>query len=752
MRPATLLTLAAAVALAAPSQAQRPTDPGPDLGDTFIFFAEGVNVEVQNFEGDIVTDVPGAEGRVMAFPYRDFGEYAVAFNERVGRDASENLADGDVLNVRLWSSPDNAGKTTSRTADYSSVQIRLMDSFEPTAPGDLDANAPAKDFGFRLTWVIPEEYHDGTWRNVSIPLPPATIAELNANRAQYQADGDLRQYWYYEGAKVADGGVGVGPGFGGSADDERFQEFDFENLAGMYVVFENNTGGGPVYLDNVYLGDAGADLTAASAAPAAVTGVSIETEGASNEVTIDLDGQYGRYNVYGSDSPITDVTADGVYLIDTVEAEQIDSGDAAAVITQEVYVPFPSYRPVTTYYAVTGDSRFGVPNRTVSAANSGQVTNDGELQGYIYEFTAARATEVFDEIDEGTIDLGSWGVEALGVPAFALSQAAGRSKTTNNYATPRADDADLSGKLWMAYDDDGFLYYFAEVRDDQVFPAAADETARLQNRESVEVTLGLYAQSSLVFGTDFRGSPLRRGDTPDFQFRFTPRADANGNPANVYNWVRLGPAAAGPGAKAIPNSIGAWEYVVENGQRVGYRMTGAFDLADVYDSSDTPFAFPGNDDVAAVPFGYYLNDRDTATGDRDHQVSWVTKFNTGSGFFNESAQWGTAAIVGQDRITRVTVSSEGGPVETTAFSLGAVSPNPTTGRAAIDFDLAAPAEVTLEVFDALGRRVAVLADGASMAAGPHEVEFSAAGLAPGVYVYRLRAGGQVAARSMTVVR
>ena len=739
-----LALLFGAAALAAPASAQLDTPPGPELGDPFIFFAEGLNLDIERFGGAIVDTVAGAD-RVMAFDYRDFGQVPVAFNERIGRDASANVAQGDVLSMRLWSSPDNAGKTTILNGNYSSVQIRLVDSFQPTNEADVEPGAPLKDFGFRLSWVIPEDFHDGQWRDVQIPFPPATYAELEAARPGYVASGDLRQYWYYEGARVANG-VGVGPAFGGSDADPLFREFDFENLAGVYVAFDNNDGGGAIYLDDLYIGDTDADLAAAQQAPGAVTGVSFQTVAGENVVSIAPDAQFGRYLVYGSDEPITDLTADNVYLL-----TQIDAGADAFEFTQDIYSPYPTFQPITTYYAVTGQSAFGVPNETLTGANSGAVVNRGEEQGFIYEFTADQAAEVFDDIDEGIIDLGPWRAIEEGVLPFEISIASGRVKTTNNYATIREDDDDLSGKLWMAYDADGFVYYYAEVRDDLIFPAAADEVAALQNRESVEVTLGLYDQSSIVFGTEFRGQPIRRGETPDFQFRFTPRANPDGSPANVDNWVRRGPLGEGPGALQIANSLGAWEYIQENGANVGYRMTGTFDMADVYDPIDAVYAFPSGDEVRIAPFGWYLNDRDTPDGNRDHQISWSTGYNSGSGFFNQSAQWATTAIVGQDAI--VNVDSEEPATETASFVLYPARPNPVaSARATLAFDLAQAGAVTLEVFDTLGRRVAVAAEREAMAAGPHTREVDLAGLAPGVYLYRLVAGTQVATRTLTVVR
>ncbi|NIQ11409.1 MAG: T9SS type A sorting domain-containing protein, partial [Gammaproteobacteria bacterium] len=47
-------------------------------------------------------------------------------------------------------------------------------------------------------------------------------------------------------------------------------------------------------------------------------------------------------------------------------------------------------------------------------------------------------------------------------------------------------------------------------------------------------------------------------------------------------------------------------------------------------------------------------------------------------------------------------------------------------------------EMSLKVFDLLGREVATLVDG-RMPAGAHQVEFNASGLSSGMYMYRLEA-------------
>ena len=86
------------------------------------------------------------------------------------------------------------------------------------------------------------------------------------------------------------------------------------------------------------------------------------------------------------------------------------------------------------------------------------------------------------------------------------------------------------------------------------------------------------------------------------------------------------------------------------------------------------------------------------------------------------------------------------------FAFAGVHPNPAGGDARVRFALATAADVTVDVYDTLGRRVAVLAEGAPLAAGPHALSFPASTLAPGVYVVRVAAGDDAAARTVTVVR
>ena len=80
------------------------------------------------------------------------------------------------------------------------------------------------------------------------------------------------------------------------------------------------------------------------------------------------------------------------------------------------------------------------------------------------------------------------------------------------------------------------------------------------------------------------------------------------------------------------------------------------------------------------------------------------------------------------------------------------APNPFSGQTEIRFTLPAAEAVTLEVYDLLGRRVALLADDAPMAAASHTVAFERGDLPSGTYLVVLRTPSHSEARQVTVVR
>ena len=100
--------------------------------------------------------------------------------------------------------------------------------------------------------------------------------------------------------------------------------------------------------------------------------------------------------------------------------------------------------------------------------------------------------------------------------------------------------------------------------------------------------------------------------------------------------------------------------------------------------------------------------------------------------------------------TRTPLASEDAAARP-VLALAAPAPNPARGRVEIGYSLAAAGPAHLDVFDLLGRRVARLADG-DAAAGAHTLSWDASGVALGVYVVRLDAGGERLTRRVVVAR
>lgn len=80
-----------------------------------------------------------------------------------------------------------------------------------------------------------------------------------------------------------------------------------------------------------------------------------------------------------------------------------------------------------------------------------------------------------------------------------------------------------------------------------------------------------------------------------------------------------------------------------------------------------------------------------------------------------------------------------------------VSPNPLETEAVITYTLAERGDAALAVFDLLGRRVAVLAEG-THEAGVHHAVLDATALPSGVYIYRLRTEEGIQAGRLTLSR
>ncbi|PAU93289.1 hypothetical protein CK503_12770 [Aliifodinibius salipaludis] len=79
-------------------------------------------------------------------------------------------------------------------------------------------------------------------------------------------------------------------------------------------------------------------------------------------------------------------------------------------------------------------------------------------------------------------------------------------------------------------------------------------------------------------------------------------------------------------------------------------------------------------------------------------------------------------------------------------------PNPFNPTTTIRFTLPIQNEVTLEVFNILGRKVATLFKNKSFQAGLHSINWNASNVASGTYIYRLTTDEKVVTKKMTLIK
>jgi hypothetical protein len=98
-------------------------------------------------------------------------------------------------------------------------------------------------------------------------------------------------------------------------------------------------------------------------------------------------------------------------------------------------------------------------------------------------------------------------------------------------------------------------------------------------------------------------------------------------------------------------------------------------------------------------------------------------------------------LISVEMVVGPTATGENGAAAPDRFALHAPYPNPFNQVTRVRFDLPERANVTLKLFDVLGREVATLQKGA-VQPGSHRLSFDARGLASGVYFLQLDVPGR----------
>lgn len=102
-------------------------------------------------------------------------------------------------------------------------------------------------------------------------------------------------------------------------------------------------------------------------------------------------------------------------------------------------------------------------------------------------------------------------------------------------------------------------------------------------------------------------------------------------------------------------------------------------------------------------------------------------------------------------LANATAGEEGPALVSMGLTLRAAYPNPARGVATVAFELAAPADVRVDLYDVAGRLVRG-ADLGARAAGAHTHALDLEGLAAGTYVYTVSAGPSRLFSTLTIAR
>lgn len=702
-----LAVLAVTLVFAGSSRAQS----APALGDLFIYFHNEINPLIPNTSGLSVTADPltgNPEVRVV-----HFYSYTQGYNQAQPGfhwptsyvDMTANIARGDTLYLRFMSDPLNAIDQPTEPV----IRFHFIDAEQLNG----DGTANGDNMAMRLAWYIPDEFHDGQWHDVAIPLPPATRAELVAKQNASNLN-DLIWGWDYYGAWNSDGNTFIGP------DNALFQEFEWDRVQSFGPWWDyapGNLGGsvtaGPIYVDYMYVGSGRVDLDAGTL-PGAVTGVTVSSdEPGVNHITVTTPvADAEAYRVYASVEPITDVTAPGVKRIATIPPTS-----SSLTVRHTVFAADPNDPRPTVYYAVTSVGSTGVENPDVTQSTASNQL-DAVTQPYVFEVVDAQGTLAAFSADE--FSLGTFPYQSF--EPIVLS----------GDGTPPEED--MQGRFWVGFSgsEEPHLFVYAEIQDDDLsFAAPSVGAGDAWQYDSFEIVWGTYEVAPIA-GSSHGG--MGSDDEPDYFVRVNPRVEGG-----AVTSVTVG---------GLQQAEAQFDYLTSaEGDTIGYKVFAHIPTAALA-GDNAPWTAPAAGQVQFHPFSLIMNDRDA--GGRQHNPNWSAQWpGFGTGWWENPSMWRVIAFAGRDYVT---TDVEAGADLPAQFSLEQAYPNPFNPATTISFRLESSSHVRLTVHNILGQQVAVLIDGQTLPTGEYTVQFDGSGLSSGTYFYTLRTGSSLQTRSVTLLK
>lgn len=477
-----------------------------------------------------------------------------------------------------------------------------------------------------------------------------------------------------------------------------------ETYPAMQLGFEVNYAPGDFYVDNIIL----SRIT--DVVPDAPE-VQWSTE--NGVVTISVtDNGAASYDVYFADSAFSTV----------VGGARVASIDPAVGLTatHSIQAPHPSLvENFDAYYGVVARSDIGSPSdMTTGMINTSMTVREN----YIVELSAEAVEAVASAVEDGVVPEAS--VLASFFPADYTPFEINTQSVQVEGGDPVDSNQDLSAKFWVGIENttgSDLMIFYAEIMDDIIVPADnATNGGGGWNFDSWEGGIGSYSPQSIITGSDHRS--FESGDEPDYQLRagFMVGADPY-----IHGWDG---DAGDPGFNQL---VGNSATVGDSSQAGMYRLLTILSTIEFsgVNAAAKNFDFPTGSEVTTIPFQLAVNDNDGTS--RDAQYAWSSKST--SQWWNTPSEWEVVAMVGSEATY---TSNEPTPMPS-SFELKQNYPNPFNPTTTIQFSLATAQNVTLEVYNMLGQKVATLVQNQPMTAGIHTQSFDASALASGMYIYKL---------------
>lgn len=489
-----------------------------------------------------------------------------------------------------------------------------------------------------------------------------------------------------------------------------------ETYPAMQIGFEVNYAPGDFYVDNLIL------TRITDVVPDAPEVMLSQENGI---VTISVtDNGAATYDVFFADSSFA-ATNGGSY-IGTINPSEGFS------LTHTIKAPHPDLvENFDAYYGVVGRSDIGSPSDiTVEMIN----TPMSVRENYLVELSPIAVEAVAGALEDGVVP------DAAVLASFFPEDYAPFVINNENLKVEGSggdNDADISAKFWIGFENftgADLMVFYAEIMDDIIVPAdnAADGGGGW-NFDSWEGGIGTYEPGSIITGSD-HGS-FESGEEPDYQLRAGFMTDAD---PYIHGWDG--------GTGNFNQLVGNSATIGDSTQAGMYRLLTVLSTIEFSGVNEgaKDFDFPTGTEYTTIPFQLAINDNDG--NGRDVQIAWSSKST--SQWWNTPSDWEVVAMVGADAV----YSSNENLEQPLSFELKQNYPNPFNPATTIEFSLASVSDVTLEVYNVLGQKVATLIQDQTMTAGKHTHQFDASSLASGMYLYRITAADFVQSRTMLLIK